>query len=49
MEEIAEGVRSLSTLYPNAPQAKITLRLDSIQERGGVSPTVALQPSTASN
>jgi hypothetical protein len=32
--------------YPNRPQAKRTLRLESIQSEGGVNPTVALQPST---
>src|SRR6266542_518273 len=32
-DEITDRVRSLSRPYPNAPQAKRTLRLDSIQER----------------
>jgi hypothetical protein len=32
-DEIAERIRSLSKPYPNAPQAKRSLRLESIQER----------------
>ena len=32
IDEIAERVESLSKPYPNAPQAKITLRLEPIQE-----------------
>ena len=32
-EDIAQRVRQLSKSYPNAPQAKIALRLESIQER----------------
>ena len=32
-DEIAERVKPLSKPYPNAPQAKTTLRLESIQER----------------
>jgi hypothetical protein len=32
-EKIAERLRLLSKPYPNAPQAKRTLRLESIQER----------------
>jgi hypothetical protein len=32
-DEIAERIKVLSKPYPNAPQAKRTLRLDSIQER----------------
>jgi hypothetical protein len=32
-DEIAERINSLSKRCPNAPQAKRTLRLDSIQER----------------
>ena len=31
-DEMAEHIRSLSKPYPNAPQAKRTLRLESIQE-----------------
>ena len=34
-DEIAERVRPLSKPYPNAPQVKTTLRLESIQERAG--------------
>jgi hypothetical protein len=32
-DEIAERINPLSKPYPNAPQAKRTLRLESIQER----------------
>lgn len=32
--EIAERIKLLSKPFPHAPQAKTTLRLDSIQERG---------------
>ena len=32
---MAERVRPLSKSYPDAPQAKRTLRLESIQERAG--------------
>jgi hypothetical protein len=42
-DEIAERVESLSKPYRNAPQAKESLRLETIQEGGGVNPTVALQ------
>jgi hypothetical protein len=32
-DEIADSIKSLSKPYPNAPQAKKALRLESIQER----------------
>ena len=32
-DKIGDGIKSLSKPYPNAPQAKRTLRLESIQER----------------
>jgi hypothetical protein len=41
-DQIAERIKLLSKPYPNAPQAKRTLRLDPIQEGAGVNPTVAL-------